>query len=122
MDTTIKSTNYEMTESVGDYIEERLMAVRKHLGANDAPMRCEVEVGRRAAHSKHGENYFAEVQLVRPGEHIVRAVAEAETVQAAIDIVKDEILAILRKDKTKQSSRLRRVGTRVKEWMRFGRN
>ena len=120
MDTTIKSTNYEMTESVGDYIEERLMAVRKHLGANDAPMRCEVEVGRRAAHSKHGENYFAEVQLVRPGEHIVRAVAEAETVQAAIDIVKDEILAILRKDKTKQSSRLRRLSAQVKEWLRFG--
>lgn len=118
MDITIKSTDYEMTEDVNDYIEERLKAVLRHAGVGDAPARCEVEVGQSAKHSKHGENYFAEVQLVRPGEELVRATAQAETVQAAIDIVKDEILAILRKEKTKNSSRLRRVGARMKEWIK----
>ena len=122
MNIRIKTTSgYEMGEDVSDYIEDRMMAVRKHLGAANSVVRCEVEIGRVAGHSRHGENYFAEIQLVRPGEKLIRAVAQGETVQAAIDAVKDETLALLRKEKTRTSLRLRRVSAQVKEWMRWGR-
>lgn len=122
MDVRIKATDYEMNDGVAEYIEERMIMVRKHLGAANGTVRCEVEVGRLAGHSKHGEtNWFAEVQLMRPGEGMVRATAQARTVQAAVDAVKDDILGLLRKEKTKTSSRLRRLGAKVKELLWSGR-
>ena len=51
-----------------------------------------------------------------------RWVAEAsgESVNAAIDIAKDEILQQLRKSKKRDTSLMRSMGARLKRWARRG--
>ena len=117
MDVRIKATDFEMTDDVQDYLDERILAIEKHMGDADLA-RCEVELGRAAGHSKHGENWFAEFQIAVPGSDLVRVVAHGETVNAAIDAAKDEMLGRVKKDKTKRFASARRTGARIKDWLR----
>jgi hypothetical protein len=41
-------------------------------------------------------------------------------VNAAIDAAKDEMLIVLKKDRTKRFARTRRVGAKIKEWIKGG--
>ena len=52
---------------------------------------------------------------------LYRAEAEAESMNAAIDEVKDELTRQLRKGKEKRTDLFRRSAAQVKEWLRFGR-
>lgn len=120
MDIRIKATDFEMNTAAEDYLDERIQSIEKHLGDDALAARCEVELGRAAGHSKHGENWFAEFQVSYPGVEVMRVVAHAETVNAAIDAAKDEILLKLKKDKSRRFSRARKIGAQVKDWLRFG--
>ena len=120
MDIRIKTTDFAMNSQVEDYLDERILTLEKHIGTDAENARCEIEIGRAAAHSKHGENWFAEVQIWIAGGDQVRVVAHGETVNAAIDAAKDEILGRLKKDKTKRFVRARAVGAAIKNWLRFG--
>lgn len=118
MDIRIKSTNFEMNDSVSDYLDERVATIQRHLGADADSARLEIEVGRKAGHSQHGENWFAELQLRIPGGNYARVVGEAETVQAAIDEAKDEMLRKLRTTKREHTGFLRRSGAALKRMLR----
>ncbi len=120
MDARIKATDFEMTTAVSDYLDEKLEAIEKHLGSDAEITRAEIEIGRAAGHSKHGENFFAEFQVMAPGVDAMRVVAHGTTVNAAIDAAKDEMLLKLKKDKTKREGNVRRIGGKIKEWMRWG--
>lgn len=109
-----------MNSAVSDYLDERMQAIEKHLGSDASITRAEIEIGRAAGHSKHGENFFAEFQIMAPGNDPLRVVAHGETVNAAIDAAKDEILLKLKKDKTKRETDVRRLGAKIKDWMRWG--
>ncbi len=117
MDTRIKTTDYEMTAETSAYLEDKLSSI-KRLILDDAA-RCEVELGRSVGHSQQGDVWKAEITITAQGERY-RAMAEQESVHAAIDIVKDEILQQLRKHKGRATSLTRRAGLKMKEWLRFG--
>lgn len=120
MDIRIKATDFEMNAAVEDYLDDRMLAIEKHLGSDADTARAEVELGRAAGHSKHGENWFAEFQIMVPGAEVMRVVAHGESVNAAIDAAKDEALLKLKKGKTKRVGETRKLGARIKEWMRWG--
>jgi ribosome-associated translation inhibitor RaiA len=122
MNVRIKVSDFEMNKNIEDYLDERVQAIEKHLGDDAAHSRCEIEIGRAAGHSNKGENWFAEFQILTPGEDLVRVVGHGETVNAAIDSAKDEILVTLKKDRTKRFSQTKKLGAKMKEWLRWGSN
>ncbi len=113
----LKASDYEMTSEVSDYLNDKIATIEKMV---EEPARCEVEIGRAVGHSQQGNVWKAEIIVDQGGERLV-AVAMGESVNAAIDVAKDEILQQLRKSKGKHVAMARRVGARIKAWTRFGR-
>jgi ribosomal subunit interface protein len=118
METKIRTTDYEMTVEVDTYISEKLAGAQKLL-TNDQYALCEVNVGRAASHSKHGEVWFAEFDVIPTGGERIHTYARAETINAAIDKAKDELLQQLRKSKKFHIKMLRRGGAAIKKIMRW---
>lgn len=120
MDLRIKATDYTLTEETQNYLETRLESLTKLLSNNET-VRFEVELGRDAGRPRHGKNiWFAEIQILVPGERTVRATNRAETVNAAIDDAKEEVERQLRKKKMRDTRMMRRIGAQVKSWMWWG--
>ena len=119
MDIRIKATNFTISDAVSKYLDERLATVERHLGEGAQKARMEVEIGRDAAHSQRGENWFAEIQLRVPGGNYARVVGTAETIQAAIDEAKDEMLRKLRTTKREHAGFLRKSGAALKRMLRM---
>lgn len=108
-----------MNDSVSNYLDERIGTIERHLGEDAEKTRLEVEVGKDAGHSQRGENFFAEFQIRIPGGNYSRVVGTAETLQAAIDEAKDEILRKLRTNKREHAGFLRKSGAALKRLLRM---
>ena len=118
MITRTKTTNYEMTPEVSTYLDERLAAIEKLVGDSENAV-CECELAKEVQKA-HGRVWRMECTLQVKGQ-VHRAVAQEESINAAIDKMKDEMLRLLRKEKTKQTNLLRRGGAKLKGMLRFGR-
>ena len=119
MDVRTKATNYRMTPKVEDYLGERLRALEKFLGEHAALARVEVELGRDAGRPRHGANiYFAEIHITYPGGKSVYATNRSESVNGAIDDVKEEVERQLRKQTRTSRSVVRKSGAKVKRMLR----
>lgn len=116
MNLRVKTSNFEMTTDVSAYLDEKLVAIKRLLHETS---RCEVELGRTAGHPHQGKIWKAEIVVHHEGERLY-ALAEEESVNAAIDIAKDEMLQLLRKNKGRHATLARRMGARLKSWTRFG--
>ncbi len=117
MHTRTKATNYELTPDIESYLDERLAAVEKLFPQNSYVV-CDVELSKETAHA-HGDLWRAEVSLEIDGE-VHRAVAQEESMQAAIDKAKDELAQMLRREKTKHESLLRKGSMKLKQLLKFG--
>ena len=112
-----------MTPEVASYLDERIARLGKFLGDEAAVARCEVELGRNAGRPRHGANiWFAEINIMQPGSSRIYARNNAESVNAAIDDVKEEIEKQLRREKKLHNRVIRKTGSAIKNWMRFGRS
>ena len=119
MDIRIKTTDYQLVPETSTYLDERTASIEKALGNDADATRLEVEVGRMTAH-KHGDVWFAEINLMQPGVKLVNARAEAESINAAIDQVKEEISNQLRKGRSAHRRIIRKTGAAVKNLLKFG--
>lgn len=117
MQINIKSTQYEITSEVREYLHAKLAAIEKFLDETHGVALCDVELERENT-QQHGRVFRAEVNLNAHGE-FYRVEESAESMNAAIDAVHDEILSRLRKSKTKHMSTLRRGGAKLKEMLRW---
>ncbi|MSU73745.1 ribosome-associated translation inhibitor RaiA [Candidatus Kaiserbacteria bacterium] len=121
MDIRIKTTDYELTSETRSYLDDRIASLEKFLGENANVARCEVELGRAAGGQRHGANmWFAEIRILSPGSAAVYARNNASSVNAAIDDVKEEIERQLRREKKLHIRVMRKTGSAIKNWMRFG--
>ena len=112
----VKATNIKITSDVRAYLDKRLEALEKFVDEDDTSAVCDVELERSTRQQK-GNVFRGEITLhTRSGTY--RAEARAETAEAAIDVVKDEVLTTLRRDKRKRGHLLRRSGARLKEFTR----
>jgi ribosomal subunit interface protein len=118
MDIRIKTSDYEMTSEVAAYLDEKIASLERLI--KDGAARCEVEIGRAVGSSQQGDVWKAEIIVHQFGERFV-AIAKEESINAAIDIAKDEMLQQLRKNKDRGTTLTRRMGAKLKKMARFGR-
>ncbi|MBM3272601.1 hypothetical protein FJY94_05005 [Candidatus Kaiserbacteria bacterium] len=117
METRIKATGYEITPDVSKYLDTRLRAIEKLVAGIDG-VRCEVEVGKSAKHSKKSDSqWFAEINLKAKKDRW-RAAANAASVKAAIDMVKDELAMQVKKVKDLKKTAVKKGGQKIKEAIR----
>jgi ribosome-associated translation inhibitor RaiA len=119
MDLRIKSTGFDASSEIQEYIQGRAASIERLLGT--APhLRLEVEVGKDAGGQRHGANlWFAEMRVVLPGMKSVYARNNAASVTAAVDDVKEEIERQIRRERKFHIRLLRTGGSMMKRLMRF---
>ena len=121
MDVRTKATDYQITEEVQSYLEQRISALEKFLSHDADIARIEVELGRDAGRPRHGKNiWFAEISVIVPGQDRVFARNNSESVNGAIDDVKEEVERQLRRARKIHIRFIRRGGRILKGLMRFG--
>jgi len=121
METRIRTTDYELSLEVSDYLNERLAHLGKILGKEAESARCEVELGRDAGRPRHGANiYFAEINITIPGGIHARATNHSESINGAIDDVKEEVARQLRREKKLHVRVIRKSGSLAKKLLRIG--
>ena len=117
MRTTLKATGIQLTPAISDYVEKKVALLQKLIDEGDTTALAAVEVGKTTTHHQHGDVFRAEINLRLSGSSF-RAVAEASTLYAAIDIVKDTIEDDIQNKKRKRHTMLRRTGARIKDALR----
>ena len=121
MDVRIKATDYQMTPQVEAYLNQRIESLGKLLTGFEDVARVEVELGRDAGRPRHGKNiWFAEIQVIVPGVGRVYARNNSESVNGAIDDVKEEVERQLRRERKLHIRLLRKGGALAKRLLRFG--
>ena len=110
MKITIKATNIELTQSIRDEAESKIGELEKYiqnfgeqkLAIKSKPLyEAWIEVGRTTRHHKKGDIFRAEVQMRLP-EKSLRAESENVDLYQAIDEVRNELKAELKKYKEKK--------------------
>lgn len=110
----IKGTGIELTPAILSYTEKRLEKVEKFI---DGEPIMAVELGKVTEHHKQGEIFRAEVRISGSGVdyYVDRSATDLYT---AIDLVKDEIISEITKDKSKKRRLLRKGERTVKDMIR----
>ncbi|WP_017292976.1 ribosome hibernation-promoting factor, HPF/YfiA family [Geminocystis herdmanii] len=94
----IQGNNIEVTESIHDYVEEKLEKAVKHFQNLATKVDVHLSVARNARIS---DKHKAEVTVYANGT-IIRAQEHSENLYASIDLVSDKIARQLRKYKERQ--------------------
>lgn len=122
MNVRIKAKDYELSSATKRYLDIRIAALEKLLGSDAAVSRIEVEVGKAAGRPRHGDHlYFAEFLIRAPRRRPVRAVNNEASVNAAIDLAKEEAMRQLRKQKAVKTTNAKKDGARIKRRLQAGR-
>jgi len=117
---TIKTTDFQMTKDVSEYLDSKLNTLDKYIPRDDESIKCDVEIGRSTGHHQTGNVFKVEINIAI-GKKVLRAETEQETIFAAIDAAKDEIAARLRKDKDRNLRLFKKGSEAIKNFLRFGR-
>ncbi|MBI4093897.1 ribosome-associated translation inhibitor RaiA [Candidatus Kaiserbacteria bacterium] len=121
MNIRVKATDFQMTPETRAYLDERIATLQKLLTGSETIARVEVELGRDAGRPRHGANiFFAEMIVIVPGQERIYARNNSESVNGAIDDVKEEIERQLRREKQFHIRLYRRGGRLAKRLIRFG--
>lgn len=125
MNIHIKTTNLTLTPDIESYLDKKMESIEKIIDPNDTSIYCQVELAKTTNHHKSGEIYRAEINLRKGGEQF-RAVSEQDSLTAAIDEVKDELVSELKTHRSKEMTMVRRGGAAVKNLIKgigsFGGN
>ncbi|MCL4437636.1 ribosome-associated translation inhibitor RaiA [Patescibacteria group bacterium] len=92
MNINIKATDIDLTSTLTDYINEKIGDLDKFIGKMEKKGEIEVfiEVGRSTKHHYKGEVFFAKGDFNLPEKSAI-VESTAETVYAAIDLLKDKL-------------------------------
>lgn len=119
MNIVTKSTNYSLSSDTGEFINEKLGAIGKLLGNDADSALLEVEVGKVTVKHQNGPVYRAEGNLSSKGK-LYRAVATAETMETAVENMRNELTKELTRARGKERGLMRRGGSAVKSFLRWG--
>jgi len=101
MKVSIKATNLNLTPAVKKAIEEKIATLDKFISRVDGSVKAFVEVALENRHHRKGKIYYAEANIKVPSG-IIRSEARGENIYQAINEVKDELQALLKKYKYKK--------------------
>ncbi len=92
----------ELTPTIKAHVEEKIGGLEHMMDAKHAALaEARVEVGKSTHHHNKGQVFYAEANL-KIGGDLFRATCDHEDLHAAINQVRDELEAQLRKHKTKE--------------------
>ena len=105
MTIVITATNFELTEALRAFIDEKFGSLERMLERWDkeSPLELKVEVARTTKHHRHGDVFYAEVSLALPRE-LIRVQETAEDLHKAVDLVKDVLHERIKKYKEIQKA------------------
>jgi len=91
MQISIKARELNLTDPLKKYIDMHIGSLSKYLKRFDEGLvLAEVEVARSTHHHRHGDVYYAEVNLTLPGK-LLRATHEGGDMRECIDKVKNTL-------------------------------
>lgn len=121
MDVRVKGTDFQITPDVRAYLDNRIASLQKFLAGDEDVARIEVELGRDAGRPRHGANiWFAEIHVIIPGGERVYARNNSESINGAIDDVKEEVERQLRRERKIHIRLYRKGGALAKRLLRLG--
>ena len=119
----IKATDLKMTSPLAEFIEEKIGSLDKFIRAEIGDgthgnhlVEAFVEVARDTKHHKHGEVFRAGVNL-KIGGRVLRAEKSDFDIRVAIDAVREELTAELRKTQGKFESQFKKGARKLKQTM-----
>jgi putative sigma-54 modulation protein len=122
MQINITHHNFELTEAITNYINEKLGQVEKHISLKeDEVMTLNVEVGKISAHHKHGNHFELKANL-KYGTRSVHINSINEDLYKSIDESKDKLLDEVAHGGDKSRSLMKRFARRFKNIIKFGRD
>jgi ribosome-associated translation inhibitor RaiA len=119
MNISIKSLHSELAVDARDLVETKLRALERQLDESESTALLDCEVEESIAAVRAGGRYRAEGNLATGGK-VFRAEALSDTLEGAVDQVRDELSREVKKAGGKQRSLVKRGGAAVKRWLRFG--
>lgn len=118
MNITIKATHTELSGASRSLIEQKLSALSKVVGnAEQALLACEVQESVEVVRA--GSKFRTEGNLSFNGL-VFRAEAVGESLEEAVDTLRDELMREVQRARGKSRSFLRRGGAALKRMLRFG--
>ena len=106
----VKTKNFELTKTLRETLDKRLMSLERFLPKEEIDIICEVELEKITERHQAGRIYRAEVNMSFGGT-LLRVEAVEETMETAIDHVKGEMKRELEKTHSRSKS-LSRKGAR----------
>jgi ribosomal subunit interface protein len=119
MNTNIKTTNFDMTEQIQNYLDKKLASVDKLIAQFEGSSQAQIEIGRSSNRHKSGFIFRAEANISFDGNS-ARAVSEKEDLFQAIDAMKDDLVREIDKIKDKKMTMLKKGGKKAKDMMHEG--
>ncbi len=101
----IKTTNLELTDAIRDYIEKKMEMTEKFLSGENV-ISCEFEIELTTKRHQKGEIFRAEVNLSLAHDKIWTD-QTSDDLYKAIDLVKDQTIDLLKKNKEKRLGKRR---------------
>jgi putative sigma-54 modulation protein len=116
MKINIKSTNMELTDTISQYVHDKLESIDKLI--NDVVGAfAQVEVGKESNHHHKGDVFKAEINLRADGvTHY--AVIVKDNLYSAIDELRDEISEKIKSKKDKDRSRFKKGALVIKNMVK----
>ncbi|HOK35455.1 MAG TPA: ribosome-associated translation inhibitor RaiA [Candidatus Pacearchaeota archaeon] len=100
MEIQIKSNNIQLTESLRNYIEERINSCERFIKKINFPLRAEVEVEKITKHHRKGDIFRAEINLPLPGK-LIHCESRKDDIYLAITDLKDKLQRELKEYKAR---------------------
>ncbi|MES3004594.1 MAG: ribosome-associated translation inhibitor RaiA [Patescibacteria group bacterium] len=115
MNIKIRSTNFELTPAIEEYVYKKLSSLDKFFVSEAL---CEVEIGKSTNAHKTGDIFKAEINIVGGGIDQVYVTTEEIDLYTAIDIVRDEAERSIVNKKKKKDTMIRKGGAMVKNLLK----
>ncbi|MBI2482371.1 MAG: ribosome-associated translation inhibitor RaiA [Candidatus Vogelbacteria bacterium] len=118
MKLSLKATGLVLTSAIEGYVNKRLIPVGRFVDVVKNEAFAMMEIAKTTRHHKQdGEMFRADVTIKGSGASY-HAEATADDLYAAIDDLRDEILEVVKKRRTKQTDLKKRGGREVKKMLR----
>ncbi|MDD5098745.1 MAG: ribosome-associated translation inhibitor RaiA [Candidatus Colwellbacteria bacterium] len=100
MKVNIKTKNFELTEALRDYIQEKMDYLDRLVSEweKEGGVEMDFEAAKDTMHHNKGKVYYAEANLSVPGK-VIRASKNGENLHSAIDEVKEVLAGEIKKYK-----------------------
>lgn len=117
---SIFAKNMELTPAIEERVRTRIAKLAK-LTKRLQPVSIKVEVGKPSQHHMKGDDvYYAEFSVQVPGMDFYSSKSEPDLYKA-IEKVRDDMYQQIVTWKRKEQSQGRRGGSKLKRWLRFGK-